>query len=68
MQYIIYIFVFTFILKFLFMKKLIDIPGELSEEGSVANILNIKAAKAGVSLTAYIKDLLIADAKSNVNK
>lgn len=45
------------------MKKLIDIPGKLSEKGTVANKLNIKAAKAGKDLKNYIQDLLIEDVK-----
>lgn len=40
------------------MKKLIDIEGSLKEQGTVANKLNIMAAKQGKNLTQYIKDLL----------
>lgn len=40
------------------MKKLIEINGTLSDKGSTANKLNVKAAESGVSLIQYIKDLL----------
>lgn len=43
------------------MNKLITIPGELTEEGSVANKLSIKAAKEGIDLKNYIQNLLIKD-------
>jgi hypothetical protein len=45
------------------MKKLIRIPGELTEKGSVANKLAVKAAKEGKDLTAYIEQVLIKDSK-----
>lgn len=40
------------------MKKLIKIDGEISEEGTTANKLNVAAAKAGKSLTEFIRELL----------
>lgn len=47
------------------MKKLIDIPGELKDEDSVAHKLNVLAAKKGVSLTQYIKDVLTVHVDEN---
>ena len=40
------------------MKKLININGELSDKGSTANKLNVRAAEKGVSLTQYITEVL----------
>tara|TARA_R110000851_G_scaffold148191_1_gene288528 strand:+ start:686 stop:838 length:153 start_codon:yes stop_codon:yes gene_type:complete len=42
------------------MRKLIDVPGELKEEGTIANKLNVMAAKEGKDLKNYIQDLLIS--------
>lgn len=50
------------------LKKLIDIPGEKSDENTVAHKLNVLAAKAGVSLTQYIKDLLIDHVEKNFDE
>lgn len=41
------------------LKKLIDIPGDIDNNGSVAYKLNVIAAKAGSNLKNYIEDLLI---------
>lgn len=41
------------------MRKLIDIPGQLKESGTIANKLNVMAAKEGKDLKNYIQDLLI---------
>ena len=40
------------------MKKLITISGTLTDKGSTANKLAIKAAEEGKNLTEYISDLL----------
>jgi len=45
------------------MKKLIEIEGELKDKGSPANLLAIKAAKKGIDLKAYIKEVLTKHAK-----
>lgn len=50
------------------MKKLIDIPGELKDEDSVAHKLNVLAAKAGVSLTQYIKAILTDHVNKNFDE
>lgn len=50
------------------MKKLIDIPGEKAEKGTVANKLSVKAAQVGKDLKNYIQDLLIEDANSGGKK
>jgi len=46
------------------MKKLIKINGTLTEQGSTANKLAIKAAKEGKNLTEYISDVLDNHVKS----
>lgn len=50
------------------MKKLIDIPGDKAEFGTVANKLSVKAAKVGKDLKNYIQDLLIEHANSDDKK
>jgi predicted HicB family RNase H-like nuclease len=49
------------------LKKLIDIPGDLKDEDSVAHKLNVLAAKAGVSLNQYIKNVLTDHVDSFIN-
>ena len=47
------------------MKKLCTIEGELSDPTSVANKLNVLAAKQGIGLVAYIKQVLSDHVKNN---
>lgn len=46
------------------MQKLITITGRLNEKGSLANTLNVMAAKDGKNLTNYILEIL----KSHVDR